>query len=443
MRTTLASRLLAVAILGGLLTASFALAEKDDQAEVLMQAAHQKELVEGQLEEAIQLYKRVVQEHAGNRALAAKALLEMGQCYEKLGNAEARKAYEHVLRDYPDQNEAAAQARARLAALSSNVASRGSEMVTRRVWAGRLVLLGGLSPDGRYLSCVDGTTGDLALLDFATGKTRRLTNKVSSAEEVEFSAMSPDGKEVAYTWKQEQKGGGFLTGMRLVRLDGSAPRVLYSSENQFGAPMDWSLDGKYILTVLLKPDWTFQIALVTVADGSVRVLKTLEGGAPRNMKFSPDGRYIVYDFSQQQDSDNRDIFLLAADGSREIRLVEHPADDLLLGWAPDGNHILFASDRSGSMSAWVLRIADGKPQGPPELVKPDIGRVYPIRFTRAGSFYYGLTIGTSDVYTAEFDPAAGRVLNPRKPSSGLSARTPRRRGPWMESIWPIFRDVTR
>src|SRR5712692_5498070 len=388
MKPTRTGLFLTVAVLAGLLATSLAIAQKDDQAEVLMQAAHQKQLVEGQLEEAIQLYKRVVQEHAGNRALAAKALLEMGQCYEKLGNTEARKAYEHVLRDYADQNEAAAQARARLAALSGNVASKNSEMVTRRVWTGRLVL-GGLSPDGRYLSCVEGT-GDLALLDFATGKTRRLTNNASGAEQVEFSAMSPDGKEVAYTWKHEQKGGGFLTGMRLVRLDGSAPRVLYSSENQFGAPTDWSLDGKYILTALVKPDWTFQIARVTVADGSVHVLKTLDGGAPRNMKFSPDGRYIVYDFSQQQDSDNRDIFLLAADGSREIRLVEHPADDLLLGWAPDGNHILFASDRSGSMSAWVLRVADGKPQGPPELVKPDIGQVNPIGFTQSGSFYYAL-----------------------------------------------------
>src|SRR5712692_1286853 len=116
MKTACLGWFLAVTLLAGLLTASFAIAQKDDQAEVLMQAAHQKQLVEGQLEEAIQLYKRIVQEHAGNRVLAAKALLEMGQCYEKLGKTEARNAYERVLRDYADQNEAAAQARTRLAA---------------------------------------------------------------------------------------------------------------------------------------------------------------------------------------------------------------------------------------------------------------------------------------------------------------------------------------
>jgi len=400
-----------------LLTGSLAPGQKNDQTDVMFQAALHKQLVDGDLEGAIEQYKTILAKYGSDRAVAAKAWVEMGQCYEKLGKEEARKAYERVLREYADQSEAAAKARARLAALSGNGASRSSEMVTRRLWTGPDVDVEdcSVSPDGRYLSYVDWTTGDLAIRDLATGKTRRLTNKSSSAESgghATFSVISPDGKEVAYTWKQELPGEIFLADLRLVRLDGSAPRVLYSNRQaQSAVPTDWSSDGKYIVTLLIKPDSTLQIVLVTVADGSVRVLKTVGWESPEKMTFSPDGRYIAYDFPQQQDSDNRDIFLLAADGSREIRLVEHPADDRLLGWAPpDGNSILFASDRSGSMSAWVLRVADGKPTGPPELVKRDIGRVYPIGFTRTGSFYYGLAIGTSDVYTAEFDSAAGKVL---------------------------------
>jgi Tol biopolymer transport system component len=412
MKNALAGPFLAVTIVAGLLTASFAIAQKDDQAEVLMQAAHHKQLVEGQLEEAILIYKRIAQEYANNRAVAAKALLQMGQCYEKLGNTEARKAYERVLRDYSDQNEAAAQARTRLAALTGNGTLRGSEMVTRRVWAGPDVDVGGtLSPDGRYLSCVDWTTGDLALRDLATGKMRRLTNEGSSTEltELRGSVISPDGKEVVYNWFNKDGSPD----LRIVRLDGSAPRILYSEKGVLATAGDWSPDGKYILTSIYRPPSSFQIALVSVLDGSMRVLKTLDW-FPTNGKFSPDGRYIAYDLAQQQDSGNRDIFLLAADGSREIRVVEHPADDQLLGWTPDGNHILFASDRSGSMSAWAIRVVDGKPQGSPELVKPNIGQVLPIGFTRSGSFYYGLVIGTIDIYTAEFDPATGKVLTQPK-----------------------------
>jgi Tol biopolymer transport system component len=400
----------AAALLAGLLMASFAIAQKkDDQAEVLMQAAHQKQLVEGQLEEAIQLYKRIVQEHSGNRAVAAQALLQMGQCYEKLGNTAARRAYERLVRDYGDQNEAAAQARARLAILSGIVASSGSEMVTRRVWAGPDVgVQGSISPDGRYLSYVDGTTGDLALRDLVTGKMRHLTNKAESGGDAFFSAISPDGKEVAYSWSNDESSD-----LRLVGLDGSVPRILFSNKEAGGAlPMDWSPDGKYVLSTVLKMGNQFQsqIALISVADGSVRVLKTFDWSVPGKTRFSPDGRYIAYDYPPQQGSDNRDIFLLAADGSHEIPLVEHPAEDELLGWATDGKNILFTSDRSGSIGAWLLRMADGKPQGPPELVKQDIGPAQPIGFTRTGSYYYGLEIGTSDVYTAEFDPAAGRVV---------------------------------
>ena len=371
----------------------------------LFQQALVKERAEGKLEEAIQIYQRIVQEYASNRALAAKALVQMGQCYEKLGKTEARKAYERVVRDYSDQPEMVAEARARLAAL--NHTGKATEMVTRRIWTGPDAdVSGSPSPDGRYLSYTDWDTGDLAVRDLATGKTRRLTNGGSSWTPAGFSVISPDGKEVAYNWFSKD---GFTEGLRLLRLDGSAPRILYSEKGVLPFRADWSPDGKYILTSLFRDANSIQIALVSVADGSVRVLKTLDR-IPGKVKFSPDGRYIAYDFPQQKDSDSRDIFLLAADGSREIRLVEHSANDVLLGWTPDGNYILFASDRSGSMSAWVLRVADGKPQGSPELVKQDIGQAVPIGFTRAGAFYYGLAIGTSDVYTAEFDPATGRVL---------------------------------
>src|SRR5712692_3263319 len=302
MKPTRTGLFLTVAVLAGLLATSLAIAQKDDQAEVLMQAAHQKQLVEGQLEEAIQLYNSILAKYSGNRAVAAKALVQMGQCYEKLGNTEARKAYEHVLRDYADQNEAAAQARARLAVLSGNVASSSSEMVTRRVWAGSDVGVGGsLSPDGRYLSYADWETGDLALRDLVTGKTRRLTNEGSSVDDIRLSAISPDGKEVAYNWFNKDGSPE----LRLVRLDGSAPRILYSQKGMFALPSDWSPDGKYVLTIVLRIVNQFQIvsqiASISAADGSVRVLKAFDWGFPGKSWFSPDGRYIAYDFPQQQD----------------------------------------------------------------------------------------------------------------------------------------------
>ena len=63
--------------------------QKNDQVETLLQRAQQKELVDGQPEQAIQIYKDVLSRYPNNRTAVAKALVAMGQCYEKLGNAEA------------------------------------------------------------------------------------------------------------------------------------------------------------------------------------------------------------------------------------------------------------------------------------------------------------------------------------------------------------------
>jgi tetratricopeptide (TPR) repeat protein len=169
----------------------------------LFQKALVKERTEGNLQQAIELYQRIVRDFSNDRPLAAKALVQMGQCYEKLGKGEARKAYERVLRDYADQNEAAAQARTRLAALRKPVVKE-SGMVTRQVWTGPGAdIEGAPSPDGKFLSFVDWDTGDLAIRDLETGTNRRLTNKgpwEKSEEYAEFSRWSPDGKLIAYDW---------------------------------------------------------------------------------------------------------------------------------------------------------------------------------------------------------------------------------------------------
>ena len=87
----------------------------------LFQQALVKERAEGKLQEAIDLYDRIVRDFPDDHALAAKALVQMGQCYEKLGKEGAKKAYERVVRDYADQAEPLQLARARLAALTNRI----------------------------------------------------------------------------------------------------------------------------------------------------------------------------------------------------------------------------------------------------------------------------------------------------------------------------------
>src|SRR5437870_1494831 len=52
--------------------------------------------------------------------------------------------------------------------------------------------------------------------------------------------------------------------------------------------------GKHLLVVHTLPDRTSQIAMISVQDGSIRVLKSF-GWQRIHASISPDGRYIAYD----------------------------------------------------------------------------------------------------------------------------------------------------
>jgi dipeptidyl aminopeptidase/acylaminoacyl peptidase len=230
-----------------------------------------------------------------DRSLAARSLLYAGICYEKLGKNEARKAYQRVIREFEDQAEVVAEARARLSAL--NEAKASTAMVVRRVWSGpELSFTTSLSTDGRNIFYTDWETGDLAVLEIASKRKRRLTNKGSwfhpfdPGEWAVVPTPSPDGTQVAYQWYNKDQFGE----LRLVGLDGAGPRVLCRNEEvNYIVPAEWSSDGKEILALFSRKDRTNQIVLVSVKDSSVRVLKTLERQRPLKMSLSPDGRYIV------------------------------------------------------------------------------------------------------------------------------------------------------
>ena len=85
----------------------------------LFQKALAKERAEGNLEEAIALYQKVIIE-TKDESLAAKAQLRIGICYEKLGKEKAKLAqesFQKVINDYPKQVETVKVAREKLSGL--------------------------------------------------------------------------------------------------------------------------------------------------------------------------------------------------------------------------------------------------------------------------------------------------------------------------------------
>jgi Tol biopolymer transport system component len=170
---------------------------------------------------------------------------------------------------------------------------------------------------------------------------------------------------------------------------------------------DWSSDGKHLVGTAGK-----DIVMFSVDDGSMRVLKTLQHALIGwEMRISPDGRFIVYAYAPNEDDPfQRDIFLLATDGSRDAPLIEHPSNNYGPVWTPDGKGIVFVSNRTGAPGIWMLKVVNGQPQGRPKLIKQTTGRIHPKGFTKDGSYCYEVELGFKDIYVVVLDPETGKLL---------------------------------
>ena len=51
---------------------------------------------------------------------------------------------------------------------------------------------------------------------------------------------------------------------------------------------------------------------------------------------------------------NREVYIMSPDGSEQVRLTQHPANDLNAVWSPTGEQILFISDRDGVRDLFLM-----------------------------------------------------------------------------------------
>jgi len=269
---------------------------------------------------------------------------------------------------------------------------------------------GNLDAAIQILAYVDWETGDVAIRDLNTGLNRRLTNKGSWAwaEFGLFPLISPDGKEVAYCWWNRDAAFD----LRWMSVEEAKPRVLNDRRLAWCQPDDWSADGKQLVAQIVD-EQTAGTALVvlTPEQGGMRTVKVLPVSEYSTVRSSPDGRFLVYARPSMEEPD-KDLFLLNVADGTERPLIQHPADEAVLGWTPDGGILLFSSDRRGSRDAWAVQVHNGKTNGEPYLVKTDLGEVYPIGFARDGRFFYGISRSGGGICRARLDWETGKVIAP-------------------------------
>ena len=267
---------------------------------------------------------------------------------------------------------------------------------------------GTITPDGRYMSVSHwDTDSNVALRDLTTGEDRTLADEHADRDYTEQSAISRDGSQVAYAYFRR-------TGYELRVVDTAQPssqtsrRIDVGPEVAWLGPWDWSPDGEWISVTVERKDGTTEVDIVSATDGTVRTLRSHDQGYPVHISFSPDGRFLAYDVPVTAGG-QRDITILSVDGGQE-QTIQQLSNDVVMDWTPDGDALLFSSDRSGSPGLWSIPVRDGVPTGAPNLLKPGFESSAGF-MTDSGSLYYTFSIGRLNGMTAEFDFNSGQLLS--------------------------------
>ena len=409
-------------------------AQSADRAEASLQAAQHAELVEGDLERAIRMYRDIARTQASNRSVAARALVYLGRAYEKLGDAQARAAYERVVREYGDQAEPVRVARERLRTFtaSRSAGNGASREPTYTMVLGELPPLReadapqfDFSPRGDRIVFVERVgAGD-------TLRRRRLVIAEQSGTVVRTLAeregpgflisprWSPDGRHILYLQGRSGPGDSVTSALLLVPAGGGAPRTVATFGPGDRAPAALARGGLF---------WQPDGQAFTFATRNTLETMDLEGRTVRSVPFrmpyltqftgySPDGRWLAFHEVNEGSEQQRetDVWILPAEGGRAIQLTHAVGTDAWPMWAPDGRSVYFVSERGGSANVWRQDVdpQSGLPRGEAQQVTSytDVTVMYPKPVDGGRRLAFALVRQTSVVHVAPSSrPAESRAV---------------------------------
>ena len=222
-----------------------------------------------------------------------------------------------------------------------------------------------LSPDSKQVAFSwDGEKQDnvdiyVKLLD--TGSPVRLTTDPAADE---MPVWSPDGRRIAFV-RSEQSGAQRRTIRIIPALGGSDRELLQLAPGECCTypALSWSPDGEWLAFAdKAKQPGPYTLSMVSLETGERRPLTLVTDwicgdGAPA---FSPDGRSLA--FVRVRTYGISDLYVLRVGGGKPTRITRDHTKILGLSWTTDGKELVFSSSRSGSLRLWRVRASGGTPK---------------------------------------------------------------------------------
>jgi len=157
----------------------------------------------------------------------------------------------------------------------------------------------------------------------------------------ECADYSPDGSRIVFDRFVPRPDTMFFTSLWVMDADGSDPHPLFGDDSTtFDVEPEYSPDGSRIVFGRIDPVTEREALFVVRADGSRPRQITPYAAGLEHPRWSPDGRWVVYDIDAQGPTDG--IYLVRRDGRdrhllfQSTKLVAFKPD-----FSPDGRRILF------------------------------------------------------------------------------------------------------
>jgi Tol biopolymer transport system component len=221
------------------------------------------------------------------------------------------------------------------------------------------------SPDGKQLAFTwrgeKDDNADIYVMQVGAEGLLRLTRDPAIDSSPVWTA---DGRYITFLRVSNERSGVFLVsalgGGQERRLTDVFPLRPIAS----GRELAWSGDGTMLAIVDKRvAEEPFSIVLFMLATGDRKQLVAPVPGGVGDIAaaFSPDDKTVAFVRSSGA-SGQRDIYVVPVSGGEPTRLTFDNVEVWDLDWMPTGTAIMFSSERERARSLWTVPVAGGSPE---------------------------------------------------------------------------------